>query len=238
MRINRYLSAAGVCSRREADRLIEAGRVTINGETALIGSDVSDQDEVCFDGTVIAPVDKKVILAYYKPVGIVVTEDKREPDNIIDAICYSRRVTYLGRLDKESEGLLLLSDDGDLNQSLMRGRNRHEKEYVVRVDHDITSDFLSAIRNGVYLSELDTTTRKCIVNKLSDDSFSIVLTQGLNRQIRRMCSELGYRVKLLKRIRIENILLGDMKPGELRELTEEEEKRLRESLSTKETKHE
>ncbi len=238
MRINRYLSSAGVCSRREADRLIDSGRITINGKTALIGTDVSDGDKVCFDGNAVRPVERKVVLAYYKPVGIVVTEDKREPDNIIDAIRYPRRVTYLGRLDKDSEGLILLSDDGDLNQSLMKGKNEHEKEYVVRVDHGITSDFLEAMRNGVYLPELDTATRKCRVNKLTDDSFSIILTQGLNRQIRRMCKELGYRVIRLKRIRIENILLGEMKPGELRELTEEEEKRLRESLTLKETDHE
>lgn len=233
MRINRYLSSAGVCSRRDADRLIEAGRVTINGKAAVIGAEVSDQDRVFFDGKEIMLPERKVILAYYKPVGIVVTEDRREAANVMDAIRYPRRVTYLGRLDKDSEGLLLLSDDGELNQALMKGKNHHEKEYIVKVDHAVTEAFLDAMRKGIYLPELETRTRKCEVQKTADDTFSIILTQGLNRQIRRMCKELGFRVVALKRIRIENILLGDLRPGELRELTEEEESSLRERIQMK-----
>ena len=234
MRINQYLSSAGVSSRREADRLIREGRISINGVPAEIGARVLAGDEVLFDGREIRPLKNKVILAYYKPRGLVVTEDKNDPDSIMRFIDYPERVTYFGRLDKASEGLLLLSNDGELNQQLMKGRNRHEKEYIVTVNKEVTEDFLTAMGSGIYLPELKKKTRKCAVKRRTGDSFSIILTQGLNRQIRRMCESLGYRVKRLKRIRIENIHLGGMKPGELRELTPEEEKVLRAAALQKE----
>lgn len=230
MRINKYLSEAGVASRRQADRLIEEGRVTINGEPIQPGAKTSERDHVFLDGKEVMLPEKKVVLAYYKPAGLVVTEDRSEPRNIMDAIEYPTRLTYFGRLDKDSEGLLLLSNDGDLGNALMRGRNRHEKEYVVRVSRRMDDDFLARMEQGVYLPELGVKTRPCRAKKIDSVTFSLVLTQGLNRQIRRMCDSLGYRVVFLKRIRIQNILLGDMKPGELRLLDEEEEKELRKGV--------
>lgn len=226
IRINKYIAEAGICSRREADKLVEARKVLINGNTAENGSKVYEGDEVTVNGKRISKVNEKVYLAFYKPAGIVCTAEKQEENNIMDYIDYPVRVTYCGRLDKDSEGLLLLSNDGDFMQNLMRGANGHEREYLVRVNKPITDEFISSMENGVYLEELKTTTKKCKVRKISDVTFTIVLTQGLNRQIRRMCRTFDYHVRFLKRVRIENIQLGDMDPGSYRELEESELKEL------------
>ncbi len=217
-RINKYLAEAGVCSRREADRLVESGDVLINGNRAQMGSKVYDDDDVTVKGKRLKGLEKKVYLAFYKPAGIVCTADRREENNIMDYINYPVRVTYCGRLDKDSEGLLLLSNDGDLIQSLMRGANGHEREYLVRVNKPLTDEFIKDLEKGVYLPELHTTTKKCTVRKISDVTFTITLRQGLNRQIRRMCRAFDYHVRFLKRVRLENIQLGDMQPGAFREL--------------------
>ena len=219
MRINKYLNECGLCSRREADRLIEEGRVTVNGQKAETGMQAEESDVVCVDGEKIYLKKKKVYFKFYKPRGIVCTEDRREKDNLIDFLNYKGRITYAGRLDRDSEGLLLLTDDGDLIDRLMRSRNGHEKEYEVEVNREINDDFLDKMRRGVYLKELRVRTRPCRVKATGKQSFQIVLTQGLNRQIRRMCGECGYRVRSLKRVRIVNLLLGDLMPGERRELT-------------------
>ena len=227
IRINKYLAEAGVCSRREADRLVEAGKVTINGRLAENGSKVSETDEVCVGGKKLGGVQKKVYLAFYKPAGIVCTAEKQEENNIMDYIDYPVRVTYCGRLDKDSEGLLLLSNDGDFMQELMRGANGHEREYLVRVNKPITDEVIKKMEEGVFLEDLNTTTKKCKIRKISDVTFTITLTQGLNRQIRRMCRAFDYHVRFLKRVRIENIQLGDMDPGAFRELEEAELKELK-----------
>ena len=227
IRINKYLAAAGVCSRREADRLIDDGKVSINGITAEKGSKVRPDDDVRVGGKKIGGSPGKVYLAFYKPSGIVCTADKKEENNLMDYIRYPVRVTYCGRLDKDSEGLLLLSNDGDFIQSLMRGANGHEREYLVRVDKPLTDDFLAAMEKGVFLPELNKTTKRCRLRKISDVTFTITLTQGLNRQIRRMCREFDYHVRFLKRVRIENIQLGDMDPGSYRELEDDEIRELK-----------
>ena len=221
-RINKYLAEAGLCSRREADRLIGSGKVLINGNTAEVGSRVFHGDDITVDGRRVRGADKKVYLAFYKPAGIVCTADKQEENNIMDYIDYPVRVTYCGRLDKDSEGLLLLSNDGDFMQALMRGANGHEREYLVRVNKALTDDFISSMEKGVHLPELNTTTKRCRIRKISDVTFTITLSQGLNRQIRRMCRAFDYHVRFLKRVRIENIQLGDMDPGSYRELSAEE----------------
>ncbi len=221
-RINKYLAEAGICSRREADRLVEAGKVLINGEIATNGTKVFPGDKVSVNGKEVSGPDRKVYLAFYKPAGIVCTAEKREENNIMDYIDYPVRVTYCGRLDKDSEGLLFLSNDGDFSQMLMKGSHGHEREYLVRVNKPVTDDFLSSMEKGVYLPELKVTTKKCKIRKISDVTFTITLTQGLNRQIRRMCRQFDYHVRFLKRVRIENVQLGDMDPGSFRELEKEE----------------
>lgn len=221
-RINKYLAEAGICSRREADRLVEAGQVLINGERAVMGSKVTDDDEVTVRGRVVAGREKKVYLKFYKPSGIVCTAEKQEENNLMDYIDYPVRVTYCGRLDRDSEGLLLLSNDGDLIQELMRGANGHEREYLVRVDKPVTDDFISSMENGVFLPDLGVTTKKCHIRKISDVTFTITIKQGLNRQIRRMCRAFDYHVRFLKRVRVENIQLGDMEPGSYVELDKAE----------------
>ena len=201
VRINKYIASSGVCSRREADKLIEAGKVTINGQVATPGMSVSDGDVVCVNQKVIKAKDDKVVLAFYKPIGITCTEkDKFAEKTILEYVKYPVRVTYAGRLDKDSEGLILLTNDGDLIQALMKGSHEHEKEYVVKVDKDITPVFLEKMAGGVYLHELDRTTKPCRLEQVGKRTFKIVLTQGLNRQIRRMTKELGYNVTNLKRI--------------------------------------
>ena len=222
MRINKYLSEAGVCSRREADRLIKEGRVTINGILALLGSILSEGDEVRVDGSLIKGNTKKVLIAFNKPKGIVCTtaDPKSKDVNIVEYINYPERIFPVGRLDKDSEGLILLSNDGDLSNKIMKARNYHEKEYEVEVDKPFDDEFLKKMSEGVPI--LDAVTRKCKLKRTGKTSFNIVLTQGLNRQIRRMCEYFGYKVVKLKRIRIMNIRLGNIKPGTYRNVTEEE----------------
>lgn len=220
-RINKYLSEVGYCSRREADRLIAEGRVMINGEIPEMGTKISDKDSVTVDGKPIRePKEDHVYLAFNKPVGIVCTTDTaNEKDNIIDYINHPRRIFHIGRLDKPSEGLILLTSDGDIVNKILRAGNNHEKEYVVTVNRPLDPDFVSKMSEGIPI--LDTVTTPCKVRQLGKKSFNIVLTQGLNRQIRRMCAYLGYEVVKLKRIRIMNILL-DMPVGKWRDLRPEE----------------
>lgn len=202
---------------------MEQGRVTINGITAVMGDKAGAGDIVLVGQKKVEKAEKKVVLAFYKPKGVVCTERDRHADKMVkDWIHYPVRITYAGRLDKDSEGLLLLSNDGDLIQSMMKGSGNHEKEYVVKTDKEITSDFLSKMERGVYLEELSVTTKPCKAEKTGKYTFHITLTQGVNRQIRRMCKTFGYEVKALKRIRIMNVGLGNLKEGQFRELTEEE----------------
>lgn len=222
MRINKYLSSAGVCSRREADRLIESKKVLINGEIAGLGSEVNDTDRVFVDGKEVEfknTVKDRVILAFNKPVGFVCSNSSTQGRSIFEIIDYPKRLFYVGRLDKMSRGLLLLSNDGDFANSLMKAKNAHEREYIVRVDKEITPEFLKKMRNGVYLRDLEKKTRPCFVEQTDKKEFRIILTQGLNRQIRRMCGELGQHVQDLCRIRIENITLGNLKEGNLRKIS-------------------
>ncbi len=221
IRINKYLSEVGYCSRRVADRLIEEGKVTINGEIPEIGTKVNEGDQVEVEGHILEKSNKKkVYLAFNKPVGIICTTDKRvEPDNIIDFINYPIRIFPIGRLDKQSEGLIFLTNDGDIVNKILRSRNNHEKEYIVSVNRSIDKNFIQRMSNGVEI--LDTITKKCFVEQLGPRKFKVILTQGLNRQIRRMCETLGYRVKSLKRIRIMNINL-DVPVGKYREFRNEE----------------
>ena len=229
-RINKYLSEVGYCSRRRADRLIEEGKVTINGKIPKIGSKVEDGDQVEIEGQIIEKSRKKkfVYLAFNKPVGIVCTTDRGvEPDNIIDFIKYPKRIFPIGRLDKSSEGLIFLTNDGDIVNKILRARNNHEKEYIVSVNRPINKEFIQTMSNGVEI--LETKTKNCFVKKLGPKKFRIILTQGLNRQIRRMCESLGYRVKSLKRVRIMNIKL-DLPIGKYREFSKEELLELNELL--------
>ena len=226
-RINKFLSEAGVCSRREADRAVAAGEVTIRGQKALIGQKVFSGDVVCYRGKPVRAAEKPVLIAFYKPRGIVCTSDRSEPENIIDYIGYPQRIYTIGRLDKDSEGLILLTNQGDLVNKIMRAGNFHEKEYVVTVGRSITQEFLDGMQNGVRLPELDVTTRPCTVIKVSDKTFRIILTQGYNRQIRRMCEVFGYQVKRLIRIRVMNIRLDGLKKGAWRDVTKEEWEELR-----------
>ncbi len=230
IRLNKYLSEAGICSRREADRLIENGRVTVDGKIAVPGMQVRDGQEVRVGKKQIKSGNEKVVLAVNKPTGIVCTEDRREKKNIIRFLNYPVRVTYAGRLDKDSEGLLIMTNDGDLINAMMRARYGHEKEYKVTVDRPLSEDFKEKMERGVRIKDkekgLDEVTRPCQVRGLGKYTFSIVLTQGLNRQIRRMCEALGYKVKKLVRVRIMNIELGDLKPGAVRRLSKQELKEL------------
>lgn len=221
-RINKYLSEVGYCSRRVADRLIEQGKVTINGEIPEIGTKVEEWDQVEVKGQriQISRKQKNIYLAFNKPVGIVCTTDRRvEPDNIIDFIKYPKRIFPIGRLDKPSEGLIFLTNDGEIVNKILRGRNNHEKEYIVSVNRPINRDFLQRMSKGVEI--LNTITKNCFVKQLGPKKFKIILTQGLNRQIRRMCESLGYDVISLKRVRIMNIKL-DVPTGQYREFTKEE----------------
>lgn len=229
IRINKYLSEVGYCSRRAADKLIEENRVTINGKVPEVGTKVLPDDEVRVDGKEVGTKKNEfVYLVFNKPVGVVCTTDRRvEKDNIIDYIGYHKRIFPIGRLDKPSEGLILLTNDGDIVNKILRARNNHEKEYIVKVDRPITKDFIQKMGNGVPI--LDTVTKKCVVEQLGRFEFRIILTQGLNRQIRRMCEYLGYEVQKLKRVRIMNIHL-DVPVGKYRELTPIEFQRLNDLL--------
>ena len=222
-RLNKYLAECGVCSRREADRWIDQGRVTVNGQKAVSGMQVGGRDLVEVNGRPVKPVSSRVVLAYNKPVGVTCTEkDRHAEKTIMEAVGYPVRLTYAGRLDKDSDGLIILTNDGELIQRMMRGANHHEKEYVVKVDREFTDDFLEKMSQGVYLKELDETTRPCLAERIGKYTFRIVLTQGLNRQIRRMCGCFGYKVRSLTRIRVMNIELDGLKSGAYRELEGEE----------------
>ena len=229
-RINKYLSEIGFCSRREADKLIEQGRVTINGEVPEMGTKISEEDEVRVNGKLVSqPKNKKMVyLAFNKPAGIVCTTDtKREKNNIIDYINYPTRIFPIGRLDKPSEGLIFLTNDGDIVNKILRARNKHEKEYEVTVHKPVTKEFIQAMSIGVPI--LDTVTRKCFVKQMDKKKFRIILTQGLNRQIRRMCEYLEYDVKTLKRVRIMNIKL-DIPVGTYRDFTAKELNQINQSV--------
>jgi len=220
-RVNKYLSQAGFCSRREADKLLEQGRISINGEPIEMGTKVKTGDQVFVDGNLVEfETDEKIYLAVHKPKGVVcTTNSKVEKNNIVDFVNYPTRIYPIGRLDKMSEGLLLMTNDGEIVNNILRARHYHDKEYLVTVDKPLTEEFITKMRSGVPI--LDTMTRRCEVEKLGDRSFKIILTQGLNRQIRRMCEALDYRVRTLKRTRIKNIIL-DVDKGKHRLLTKEE----------------
>ena len=220
IRINKYLSEAGVCSRREADRQIELGNVSIDGKTAETGARVFEGQTVCYCGKTVSKEQEMILLAFHKPVGIVCTAEKREKNNVIDYLKYPKRIYPVGRLDKDSEGLLLMTNNGDIINKMMRAGNHHEKEYKVTVNKPVTEEFLKKMSEGVPI--LDTVTRPCKVEAIGKYKFKIILTQGLNRQIRRMCEALGYEVKELFRTRIMNIEIGNLKSGQYRELTDEE----------------
>lgn len=223
IRINKYLSECGYCSRRAADKLLQEGRVSADGVTLKAGDRVNDTMDVRVDGVSVHIEQKRIILAFNKPAGIVCTADHSEKNNIVDYIDYPIRIYPVGRLDKESRGLIFLTNDGEFANHMTRARYGHEKEYIVTVDKNITSDFIHHMSEGVYLHELHQKTRKCHVRKIRHNAFSIILMQGLNRQIRRMCSELGYEVRDLRRIRIDSIALDDLgiNEGEYREVTDD-----------------
>ncbi|NMH24166.1 23S rRNA pseudouridine(2604) synthase RluF [Flavobacterium solisilvae] len=223
-RINKFLSETGYCSRREADKLLEQGRITINGVIPELGTKVSAEDEIRVDGKLIREkTEKPIYLAFNKPVGIECTTNQNVRDNIVDYINYPKRIFPIGRLDKASEGLIFMTDDGDIVNKILRARNNHEKEYIVTVNRPITDRFIERMGNGIPI--IDTVTKKCKVEQISKFVFKIILTQGLNRQIRRMCEYLGYEVTALKRIRIINISL-DVHVGRYRDLTDDEIKQL------------
>lgn len=229
IRLNKYLSAAGICSRREADRLIAGGTVLVDGVPADMGMKVTDKNVILVNGEPVQPQQEMVILAVYKPEGIVCTTAEHKGEhNIVNLVNYPKRVYPIGRLDKASEGLILMTNYGEIADKILRGSNYHEKEYLVTINKPVTLEFLNAMRSGVPI--LDTVTRPCTVKKVSHDTFRIVLTQGLNRQIRRMCEALGCRVTFLKRLRVMNVELGDLQPGEYREVKGKEREALLASL--------
>ena len=229
IRLNKYIASSGLCSRREADTLIESGKVTINGEVAIQGTKVLDGDIVEVSGKKITPDDSMVYIAFNKPLGVTCTTDQRDPSNIIDYIGYSERIFPVGRLDKNSSGLILLTNDGSIVNKLLRAENGHEKEYVVTVNRPYDKNFLKSMESGVPV--LGQLTLPCKLKPVNDKTFKIILRQGLNRQIRRMCEYLGYKVTRLKRIRFMNINLGDLDSGKWRYLTAEEKKELLKSVS-------
>lgn len=219
MRLNQYIAACGICSRREADRLILEGAVTVDGLTARPGMQVNGDETVQVRGKTLDAPGSHVVVAWYKPVGVTCTErDPHAQKTIKDAFRYPVRLTYAGRLDRDSEGLLLMTNDGALIEAMMRGKNGHEKEYIVRTRSRISDGDLYRLSRGIYLRELDQTTRPCTVERLGERTFRIVLTQGLNRQIRRMCKALGHEIRFLKRVRVLNIELGSLKPGQQRRI--------------------
>lgn len=228
VRLNKFLSDGGVCSRREADRLIQEGKVSVDGKTAVMGQKVTARQTVLCNGKPVKREDELILLAVNKPIGIECTADKTNPDNLIDFVHYPKRIYYIGRLDKNSEGLILMTNDGEIVNKIARASNYHEKEYQVLVDKPITDTFLEKMGSGVAI--LDTVTRPCKVEREGEKAFRIVLTQGLNRQIRRMCEALGYRVRKLKRVRIMNIRLGKLKTGTYRNVTKQELAELLEML--------
>ncbi|MCP1102727.1 23S rRNA pseudouridine2604 synthase [Aequitasia blattaphilus] len=226
MRLNKYLSESGICSRREADKLIKAGQIYVNGEKADLGMQVDDTMDISIGKKRIINRKEKIVLAFYKPRGIVCTENPRERKNIIRYINYPIRITYAGRLDKESEGLMIMTNDGDLIHEIMKAGHQHEKEYRVTVNEEVTDEFIKNLSKGVHIQddekEIDTITRKAVVKKVGKYTFDIILTQGINRQIRRMCESQGYKVTKLKRTRVMNITLKDLAVGKYRKLTTQE----------------
>ncbi|PIC85820.1 23S rRNA pseudouridine synthase F [Sporosarcina sp. P20a] len=228
MRINKFLSGAGIVSRRGADQWIADGRVKINGQLAELGSKVEVDDQVEVDGKLVEQEEQLVYIALNKPVGITSTTERHIEGNVIDFVNHPLRIFHIGRLDKDSDGLLLLTNDGDIVNEILREEYGHEKEYIVTVDSPLTASFISQMENGVKI--LDTVTKPCTVKKLGPKTFSIILTQGLNRQIRRMCAALGYHIRRLQRVRILTIELGDLPIGEWRELTDAERKKLFKTL--------
>ncbi|MCI8363652.1 MAG: pseudouridine synthase [Eubacterium sp.] len=228
IRLNKYLSTCGYCSRREADHLLELGRVSVDGIPAGLGDKVMTGQCVCVDGEPVVKNTDRVVIAFHKPAGVVCTSSKKDRNNIIDYIGFKERIYPVGRLDKDSTGLILLTNDGELTDRILRGKNGHEKEYIVKVDRPVKGKVLEAMQQGVPI--LDTVTRPCQVKKIDERTFRIILTQGLNRQIRRMCEYFGYRVVSLKRIRIMNIYLNILPEGKWRYLTEEELQVLEQSL--------
>jgi 23S rRNA pseudouridine2604 synthase len=220
LRLNKYISETGLCSRRDADARIEAGRVTINGVVATLGTQVAAGDVVCVDGKPVAGQERHVYIALNKPVGITSTIEPDVAGNLLEVVKYPQRIFPIGRLDKDSEGLILLTNNGDIVNEILRSENEHEKEYVVTVDRPVTEIFLNAMASGVRI--LGTVTKPCKVRRVAAATFRIVLTQGLNRQIRRMCSFFGYKVLRLQRVRIINLTLGELKPGQWRQLEPEE----------------
>lgn len=231
IRLNKAISDSGHCSRRQADVLIEQGRVTINGEATTLGDRVMPEDSIQIDNKVISVNDTMVYIALNKPIGITCTTDPRIEGNVIDFIGHKERIFHVGRLDKPSEGLLLMTNDGDIVNKILRAGNKHEKEYIVKVNRPITDDFIKKMSFGIPLHDLETTTRKCKVERISRFVFRIILVQGLNRQIRRMCEYLGYDVIELKRVRIMNISLGNLRAGKWRDLTQEELNELKKAVS-------
>lgn len=225
IRLNKFLSDAGVCSRREADRLIEAGRIMVNDKLPVMGQKVTSKDIVKVDNKIVSREEEQIVIAFNKPVGVECTTDKENPDNIVDFIGYEKRIYPIGRLDKNSQGLILLTNDGSIVNNILKASNYHEKEYIVTVDKPVTEDFVEKMSKGVKI--LDQVTRPCIVKRNGKHTFNIVLTQGLNRQIRRMCQTLGYNVQKLKRIRIMDIELENLPIGQYRNLTDNEIKCLK-----------
>ena len=223
VRINKYIAKCGYCSRRDADMLIEKTLVIVNGKPATQGMKVTDRDDIRINGKPLNIPAQKVVLAYYKPIGVVCTSrDKHAKITIQDNLKYPQRLTYAGRLDKESEGLIIMTNDGDLIDAMMRGANRHEKEYLVKVNKPLNEAALDRMRSGIYLKELELTTRECEITQTGTYTMKMILTQGVNKQIRRMCQAVGYEVRGLKRTRVMNIQLEDLKPGEYREITDTE----------------
>lgn len=231
MRLNKYLSDSGFCSRREADRFVEEGKVTVDGQVAQLGQKVTKDQKILVNGKPLIREEERILIAFNKPRGIVCTTAKTEKDNIVDYLNFGKRIYPIGRLDKDSEGLILLTNKGDIVDKILRGSNYHEKEYVVTVNRKITKEFLKGMAEGVPI--LDTVTRPCQMEALNDRTFRIVISQGLNRQIRRMCEYFGYRVQTLKRVRIMNIQLNHLKTGTYRKVTEAEWKQLNELLHKK-----
>ena len=229
-RLNKYLSEHGFCSRREADRLIEQGRIRVNGELPALGTKVSDVDEITINGKLLNARPETVYIAFNKPIGITCTTDPNKKDNIVDFIKFPTRIFHIGRLDKPSEGLIFLTNDGDIVNKILRAGNNHEKEYIVTIDQPVTDEFVSRMSNGINI--LDTVTQNCFVEKISQYVFRIILKQGLNRQIRRMCEALDYEVTKLKRVRIMNVTLDGIGVGEWRYLTKDEMEEINRMVAT------
>lgn len=231
VRLNKYIGDSGVSSRRAADRIIDEGRVTIDGRVAVLGDRVQPDNVVCVDGKKITPVEEDIILALNKPVGVTCTSNPEDPDNVIDFMNYPKRIYSIGRLDKDSEGLLLMTNNGTLADKIMHSSNGHDKEYIVVVDKDITDHFIREMTLGVPIMEGSVVTRRCDVEMTGEREFRIILKQGLNRQIRRMCSSLDYTAISVKRIRVMNIELGNMGVGKFRDLTKAERAELYDRLN-------